>query len=146
MGLLGSGSPLMVMNGAELEFPDPSQGDAASPYVFEGKSGRNILGENVKISRKWRFKRSYRFVALSQTIYDRLVAAYNSGSPVRWYPHIDVPIISYLVHIENLSLKPYQGLALIDDVIFDVEGVSTINKIPSIDNMITGHYAFNKGV
>jgi hypothetical protein len=147
MGLLGNKPPMMkLVNGQVYIFSTPRIGESKNPYEFIGKSYTNIDGENIKGERKWRYKKKYGWLKLDSTLYDILVTLYNSGQPVTWFPHSDVTFLGYKVHIEDLTLVPYDGLVSIDDVSFTVESVSPVTKIPSLDNMITGYVIGRRGV
>ena len=144
MGLLGTGAPAFILGQTLYKMPSPAKGSRDEKYIDETEGITNVYGTKIKFEKQLRWQAKYLWPIPDSEVYDVLVAVFNASRQIMWIPHIDVPFIRYLVDIE----KPPKRILAKGDVRFDnleveVVAVHLTNKVPSIDNMLTGFSPFS---
>lgn len=147
MGLLGTGAPAFLLDDVLYTLPSPVRGSRDEKYKDETEGITNVHGTRIKFEKQLRWQSKYLFAIPDSDVYDILVAVFNAGRQITWIPHIDVPFIRYLVDIDKPPVRiPVKGDPRFDNLEVEVVAVNLTNKIPSIDNMLTGFSPFSVAI
>ena len=74
----GVGPPQMAWKTQVITLPSPIKGGRNEEYIPLTKFYKNIDEEYIQGDNKWRFKASYKFPKIEQSIMDNLIEIYRS--------------------------------------------------------------------
>jgi|GEM_PF-3445895 len=135
----GTGAPAAIVEGTLTQFPHVDQGgreEAWEPEVDE--SWTNLDGDTIEGDRKYRFRGTYTWSALTDALVQNLVAWYNERQWFTWRLHVDAATVAPRVRIVSLDVQSGPVESAQNVVVVEVEATSLVSSIPVPDLSVTG--------
>jgi len=135
MAYRGTGVPKFGTGGLSYSMPAPVKGGRNETFEPIQEVYENILHKLIPGERVLRFVGEYEFSIVPDATLQLLITAYNMGRTIMWAPHADIDKIRYHVVVEDLEVKPINGLIDYDGLSIKVRALSVTNMIPISDNI-----------
>lgn len=131
MSWLGTGAPVLHVNGTAHTFPRPVEGGMADQmFVPEVQDvWTNLDGEMLEGELRWRVEEKLTWISLTALQIEQLAAWFTNRATVGYQPHSDV---SRVYNCRIMDMENPRGIVTSDheEVTIELKSIQLINALP----------------